>query len=191
MALLPADQAGRVARLRDPSARAASLLGIALLCECAKDAGIEPPLPGALRFPPGGKPAWPAGRDFSISHAGPYVACALAPPGVQVGLDIEAAGAAERGGLRLVTDEAEKESAAAAGLTDTDLWTAKEAVVKLTGAGLSAVASVSVTAATASHDDREYRLARPHLVPGLCCTVAMSAARPVEVRAVQCRDLLR
>lgn len=185
MALLPEGQAGRLGRLRDPVARAASLLGIALLSSCAREAGIEPPLPGDLRFPAGGKPGWPAGRDFSISHAAQHVACAMAPPGVRVGLDIEPAGAAERTGLRLVADEAEEEGACAAGLTATDLWTAKEAVAKLTGAGLAVVASVFVAASSASHGGREYALARPQLAPGLCCTVAMSTALPVVVRVVQ------
>ena len=191
MELLPAGQAARVARLRDPSARAASLLGIALLCDCAQAAGIEPPLPGDLRFPAGGKPGWPAGRDFSISHAGQHVACAMAPPGVRVGLDIEPAGAAERAGLRLVADEAEEEGICAAGLTATDLWTAKEAVAKLTGTGLTDVANVVVAAATARHGGLEYPLARPRLAPGLCCTVAMSAGSMVEVREVQAGRLRR
>jgi phosphopantetheinyl transferase len=190
MALLPEDQSARVARLRDPSARAASLLGIALLDHCAREAGIAPPLPGALRFPPGGKPDWPSGRDFSISHAGQHVACAMAPPGVQVGLDIEPAGAAERAGLRLVADEAEKEGISAAGLTATDLWTAKEAVAKLTGAGLAAVASIFVAGESARHDGCDYPLARPRLAPGLCCTVAMSTALPVALREVPAERLL-
>ena len=191
MALLPEAQAARVARLRDPAARAASLLGIALLCDCAREAGIEPPRPGALRFPPGGKPSWAGGRDFSISHAGSHAACVLAPDRVQVGLDLEPAGAAERAELRLVANETEQEGVRAAGLTATDLWTAKEAVTKLTGAGLAAVADVLVAAAHAFHEGREYPLARPQLAPGFCCTVAMSEALPIEVRAVEPGLLLR
>jgi hypothetical protein len=184
MAMLPGDKEAGVSRLHDASARAASLLGIALLCDCAAAAGLAPPPAGALRFPQGGKPAWPSGPDFSISHAAGHVACAIAPAGVQVGLDIEPAGAAERAGLRRFATSVERAAFLAAGLTLTDLWTAKEAVAKAAGAGIAGVAEVSVTAATARFRGGEYVLARPDLVPGLHCTVAMSTAVPVVTRAV-------
>jgi len=184
IALLPAAKAARVARMSDPVARAASVLGIALLCDCAMRAGLDPPRPGGLQFPEVGKPGWPSGRDFSISHAAGRVACAMAPAGVQVGLDIESAGAAGRSGLRLVAGEAELETVSAAGLTVTDLWTAKEAVAKLTGEGLAGVARVRVAAATATLDGRGYALARPILAPGLHCAVAMSVELPIESREV-------
>ncbi len=191
MAVLPPRKAAVVARMLSASARASSLLGIALLYDCAAAAGLAHPPGGALRFPDGGKPAWPSGPDFSISHAAQHVACAMAPPGVQVGLDIEPAGAAERGGLRLLATDSEHEAYLEAGLTTTDLWTAKEAVAKLVGAGVAVVAEVSVTAATARFRGREYLLARPDLAPGLRCTVAMSVASPVVTREVAPSELLR
>jgi phosphopantetheinyl transferase len=190
MAILPPEKAAGVARMRSASARAASLLGIALLYDCAAAAGLARPPGGALRFPDGGKPAWPSGPDFSISHAAQHVACAIAPAGVQVGLDIEPAGAAERAGLRLLATESEHEAYAEAGLTTTDLWTAKEAVAKLVGAGIAVVAEVSVTAAVGRFRGREYMLARPDLAPGLRCTVAMSVALPVVTQEVASGKLL-
>jgi phosphopantetheinyl transferase len=190
MALLTGDKAAGVSRLRDGPARAASLLGIALLCDCAAAAGLAPPPAGALRFPQGGKPVWPSGPDFSISHAAGHVACAIAPAGVQVGLDLEPAGAAERAGLRRFATSVERAAFQAAGLTLTDLWTAKEAVAKAAGAGIAGVAEVSVTAATACFRGGAYVLARPDLAPGLHCAVAMSVARPVVTRAVAPGQLL-
>jgi 4'-phosphopantetheinyl transferase len=136
-ALAP-DKAARVLRLRRPELRLATVLGVALLQDCARAAGLSPPRAIDLLFPAHGKPAWPSGPDFSISHAGGWVACALAPPGVQVGLDIEPEGAAEVAVLRLVAEEGELHAYERAGLTATDLWTAKEAVVKLTGEGAAA-----------------------------------------------------
>ena len=191
LAVLPPDKAGRVARLRDAAARAASLLGIALLHDCAKDAGLWPAPSGMLRFPAGGKPAWPGGPDFSISHAAGRVACALAPRGLEVGLDIEPAGAAERAGLGRVASAGERDAMAGAGLTVTDLWTAKEAVAKLAGTGIAGVADVRVGAHDACYAGRRYVLARPGLVPGLHCTVAMSEAATLRVREVALADLLR
>jgi phosphopantetheinyl transferase len=190
LAMLPPEKAARVARMASPSARAATLAGVALLQQCAAAAGLPAVAPGALHYPGEGKPAWLGGPDFSISHAAGHVACALAPPGIQVGLDIEPAGAADRAGLRLVAGEAELQAIATAGLTTTDLWTAKEAVAKLTGAGIAGVAAVCVGAGTASFRGREYRLARPVLAPGLHCAVAASAAAGVAVTEVPAERLL-
>lgn len=189
MALLPPGKAGRLARLREPSLRAASLLGIALLHDCARAAGLAPPPPGALHFPETGKPAWVSGPDFSISHAAHHVACAMAPAGVEVGLDIETAGAAERAGLSLLSDDVERAAAAGIALTATDLWTAREAVAKLAGTGIMGVAAVSLTATGAHYLERDYVLVRPWLGPGIHCTLACSETRPVLLREAQVADL--
>lgn len=178
---LPPGRAARLERVRDPRARLATVLGIALLLDCARAAGLVPPSPGALVFPERGKPGWPAGRDFSITHAHGLVACALAPSGMEVGLDAEPEGAAAKAVLRLAADEAELAACARAGLTPTDLWTAKEAVVKLTGQGVSAARRVRVTPAVARAGDRDYVLMRPRLANGYCCTLAATERRPVEV----------
>ena len=191
LALLPPDKAGHVARIKDAAARAASVMGIALLHDCARAAGLALPPPGTLRFPEGGKPAWPGGPDFSISHAAGRVACALAPPGIEVGLDIEPAGAAERAGLGRVASDAERLAMAQAGLTATELWTAKEAVAKLTGAGIAGVADVRVGAHDACYAGRRYVLARPDIAPGIRCAVASSAEVTLQLREVAPADILR
>lgn len=191
IAALPPDKATRVAGIEDRSARVASLIGVALLHDCAEAAGLEKARPGSLQFPAGGKPSWAGGPDFSISHAAGHVACAMAPPGVRVGLDIEPAGAADGAALRLVASDAERDALAAERLTATDLWTAKEAVAKLVGSGIAGVAEVHVGSGAALYRGCTYVLARPALASGLNCTVAMSEAVPIAVREVSLSRLLR
>lgn len=188
-ALAP-DKAARVLRLRRPELRLATVLGVALLQDCARAAGLPPPRAADLRFPEHGKPAWPSGPDFSISHAGGWVACALAPPGEQVGLDIEPAGAAEAAVLRLVAGEGELLAYRHAGLTATDLWTAKEAVVKLTGEGTLAARHARVGLEAAELAGRRYALSRPALAPGILCAVAASRPLPTVVRQAEADAVL-
>lgn len=187
---LPAGKGARVGRMRAPQRRLATVLGIALLRDCARAAGIEPPMPSVLCFPEQGKPRWPGGPDFSISHAAGRVACALAPAGVGVGLDIEAAGAAEAAVLRLVVAGPELADHVRAGLTPTDLWAAKEAVVKLTGAGITGAGRVAVSVSTARDGDGSYVISRPAVAAGCCCAVASTHPLPVDVRERPAAEVL-
>lgn len=191
LAALPPQQAARLGRMRLAAGRIASLLGIALLIDCARAAGVAAPRPDQLRFPRRGKPCWPSGPDFSIAHAGGRVACALAPPGLQVGLDLEPRNAVLRTDLRLVASPAELDDYAAAGLTPTDLWTAKEAALKAAGADLAALAQVRVGRAAARLRGRCYRLQRPHLGVDCRCTLAVSRDARLSVRQVTADLLLR
>lgn len=75
---------------------------------------------------------------ISLAHAGDYGACALGTPGRRLGLDLERIEARDPSWARLMADESETTpelAASAEGLTR--LWTAKEAVSKLLGVGLS------------------------------------------------------
>jgi 4'-phosphopantetheinyl transferase len=176
--------ATRLARLRDPDARRATLLGLALLCDCASAAGIRAPAAGDLLFPPGGKPRWPGGPGFSIAHAAGRAACALAPPGSEVGLDLEAEHDVSPQDLRLVADARELAQYAAAGLGAAALWTAKEAVSKAAGTGLPSLSRVEAGCTEACLDGRRWRLLRPTLAPGLRCTVATDCDARVVVTEV-------
>jgi phosphopantetheinyl transferase len=191
LAALPAGQAERLGRRRSDPDRIASLLGIALLIDCARAAGLEPPSLSALEFPVHGKPAWHAGPDFSISHATGRVGCALAPAGVRVGLDLEARGAATGEQLRLVSSVEERSLYETSRLTADDLWTAKEAVVKAAGADLAAAGGVSLQLDAAVLDGVRYVLIRPLLAPGFACTVASTRTTTVVAREAEASALLR
>lgn len=180
MARLPPARAARLARMRSPADRLATLLGLALLLDCATTAGLSPPSLAALEFPPGGKPRWPGGPDFSISHAGGHVACALAPPGVGVGLDIEPESAVAWSDLRVVCRAGERVRYADARWGATMLWATKEAVLKAAGQPAPAAARTEARKTVAWLDGRRYLLRRPHLGRGLACVLATT--EPVRVR---------
>jgi len=88
-----------------------------------------------LRWDDTGKPAADAeGVYVSVSHSGPYAVCAAAD--VPVGVDVEVVRSADEKFMRRVCSEAEM-----AYIRDGDcarfweIWTAKEALFKLTGRG--------------------------------------------------------
>ncbi len=93
-----------------------------------------------------GKPYLDAGSaeppvQLNLSHSGPVVCVALAPPGVQVGVDVEERRAVDWTALRRsVFADAEWEAAERApepARHRTDAWARKEAAVKASGHGLS------------------------------------------------------
>ncbi len=190
LAALPGSQAARIGRRRDAMDRAATLLGFALLLDCAAVAGIGRPLPPRLVFPAGGKPLWRAGPDFSIAHAAGRVACALAPEGMRVGLDIEARGAAAGSGLRLVSSQTERDLYHNAGLTNDELWTAKEAVLKAAGAGVTDAGQVVLELSGAVFRGTRYALLRPFIAPEISCTLAVTPPASVTVREIDIASLL-
>jgi 4'-phosphopantetheinyl transferase len=152
---LPPTRRERLARW-PAAARDASLLGLALLERAARDCAPERRL-AALVFPAGAKPYWPGGPDFSIAHSGQLVACALAMAG-RVGLDLERANAVSAQQLRLVLDARERAAIAAGELAASDAFVMKEAVVKASGAGLTALGRVRLAGATAELDGTAFWL---------------------------------
>jgi phosphopantetheinyl transferase len=106
-------------------ARLASLAGLALaLCGASRLLGAPPSL-SSLDSPMDGKPRFPDGPFFSVSHTAGRVACVVCA-GTDVGLDIEA-----------VTDDPSRMERAR--------WTATEAALKAAGLGLRAVRSVRLS----------------------------------------------
>lgn len=182
--------AARLAHRRNPRAKLESLLGVALLVDCARAAGKLPPGPGDLETTAIGKPRWKGGPDFSISHAGGRVACALVAGEGCVGLDIEPCDAVSAEDLRLVATAAEFEQFGAEGLGPADLWTAKEAVIKAAGATVAAVDRVAATPVRARFDGVDYLLLRATLAPGLACTLATHAPARLSVVQVDARQVL-
>jgi hypothetical protein len=188
LAALPSGRRARLERLRDPADCAASLAGLALLRAAAHAAGLASPVLAQLEFPEGGKPRWPGGPDFSVSHGGGHVACALILPTGRVGVDLERGEAAAWPELRLVLAPGERVGASAEEATAA--WVGKEAVLKAAGATLAEIAGVAISGARAEFDGRPWRLSRPVLVPGIACAVASDAAAVVEVVAEDAAQLL-
>jgi 4'-phosphopantetheinyl transferase len=113
--------ARRLALRASSSVSRASLAGMALALRALTQLLGRSVLPSEMVFAHGQKPrlavrpAATAGEDFSISHAGPWVACAALARG-RVGLDIE-----------MGTDER------------IAAWVVREAVLKASGEGLRAL----------------------------------------------------
>ena len=190
LAVLPDTLAARVGRMREAPDRAATLLGMALLAHCARVAGLEPPRPRELSFPARGKPVWPAGQDFSISHSAARAGCALAPKDNRVGLDIEQRGTAAGTGLRLVASGRERTLYESSGLTLDDLWTAKEAVLKAAGAGVAQAGEVILEVDSALLWGVRYALLRPVVASDCSCTLAVTRPAGLSVREVDAASLL-
>lgn len=139
---------------------------------------MEPPDLARLEFPGRGKPRWPGGPDFSISHGGGHVGCALVLPEGRVGLDLERSDAATWSDLRLVLAPGERMGEGADEATRA--WVGKEAVLKAAGATLGEAALVTLSGATAEFGGRRWKLSRPALAPGIACAVASDADAVVE-----------
>lgn len=170
-ALTPAEQ-GAAARFRLPADRARFRLGrLARRVLLAHYTGTPP---AALTFAetPYGKPYLPgADLAFNVAHAGDLVAVALAR-GTQLGVDVEPLRAIpDRDEMAaLVFTPAERARLALADAPDRaflDHWTAKEALIKGIGLGLSypvAAVTAHFDAAPAftrpGHDLSAWRLAR-------------------------------
>lgn len=157
---------------------AATATGLALLASCARAAGLRLP-PARLRREPGGRPYWPDGPGFSITHAAGHAACALAGRGVALGVDLEADGAADLAQLRLVATEREQRAVHAGRLDAVTLWTSKEAVLKAAGADLTEVAKVEIDGDVGRHAGRSWHLQRLAPAPGLCLALASAVPLPV------------
>ncbi len=158
---------GRRMRLRgDLAAQALTLVGIELARRLLGQAVGREVAAAALRFPYGGKPHAPGLPDFSISHSGRWVGCAVATAG-RVGLDLECAG---------------PECAGTTPARDLGDWTAREAVLKAAGASLDAAARVALDAAGADFGGRRWQLLRPTAPPGCIATLALE--QPAELLLV-------
>jgi phosphopantetheinyl transferase len=192
LARLPALRSAALARELDAGRGLESLTGLALLAACAQYLPL-PPI-SLLCESPGGKPRWPDGPDFSIAHATGRAVCAIAPPGVAIGVDLESAHGVNPDSLRLVTSAAERAQMAAGSMSAAVLWTSKEAVLKAAGAGFVDAGQVEIEAAVAHYAGRSYHLERLDLDGNLVLTIAttapMSKSRVVRAAAATLFDTL-
>jgi phosphopantetheinyl transferase len=182
-ASLPDDVLSRwIAALPEPRCRALqSLTALALLSGLAAACRL-PPL-SSLRWSAAGKPHFEDGPEFSLTHSRGFAACAVAPCGLPVGIDLEPAGRARAAAVSQVAAAQEREALDRGAISPTELWTAKEAVLKAAGAGLADIQGVAVGKSRARFGGVEYdwRHFRPR--PGLVLAVATRGPLPaVRIR---------
>jgi len=124
--------------------------------------------PDTVLYEPSGKPVFARGEHFlSVTHTGTLYGAVFAP--FPVGLDGEAVGECRpRVAARYFTEEERS-------LPFARVWTAKEAVAKLTGEGLSAVRAVRVCGDRAICNGKRYALQYEEAGEWLLCL-----ALPVE-----------
>jgi len=126
-----------------PRMQSQGLLAVALACELLTRVTQRPLRPAQLRYTALGKPYAPGFPEFSISHSGGWVVCALAAVG-RIGIDVEAVLAGSR------------RAALAA-------WTAKEATLKAAGARLQDLPQVQLCGRRLHFQDRRWYCRAPML----------------------------
>jgi 4'-phosphopantetheinyl transferase len=134
LAELPYGRQDALRRLQQPHKRRLSLLGTRLLKIALRDLGHADFRLDQLEYPDKRKPSTRLPLDFSISHSGSLVACAIAP-GLRVGLDLEQRRAIEPQSFGRLMTQAERERIGDDTEQFFDWWTRKEAVVKAWGNG--------------------------------------------------------
>ncbi len=148
-------------------AQSQSLLGIALACQLLSRVCRRPVSARQLRFPYGGKPRGRGLPDFSITHAGSWVACAVATVG-RVGLDLEVLDGGILPAFSFCFDREELQQATDARVA-LGIWCAKEATVKAAGATLAELRAVSVRGDAAQFRRQRWWVQAPPAPAQLTC----------------------
>jgi 4'-phosphopantetheinyl transferase len=162
----------------------ATLAGIDLLAHGARALGHDTLDAAALVFPEGGKPHWPGGVEFSISHTVEHAVCVVTRS-VRVGIDIEIIGRVRIEILRRVASSAELGLYGASARGAASLWTRKEAVLKAAGASVFEAAAVEVHEQYADFRAGRWHFCGPDVLEH--CALALAFERPgveVELRRI-------
>ena len=164
--------------------QAESRLGTALACRLLSESGQRIVVPAALRYGVTGKPYVPGQSAFSIAHSGGWALCALASEGA-IGVDVEVV---PRYSIlphwRRVFDARER-AVAGAPRAALAIWTAKEAVLKASGATLAEIAEVKVRGRHAIFRGTRWFCRMPRIAPGLVARLATA----VPVTQLQWRPI--
>lgn len=166
---LPDSELAAMARFRRWQDAQARLFGRLLLGRGLAVLGADPGRAAALTQSEFGQPVLAGGPQFSISHSGQLVVCALCAA-APLGVDVEELRAMDLGDFRSSLTPAEWEAVQAdpdPPARFLDLWTAKESVLKALGTGLSTpLDQVAVSGGQAWAAGRAWRLTRLELDPG-------------------------
>lgn len=137
--LLPQPEIARAARYRRWQDAQATLLGRLLLRQALRRRGKDSALIAAITIDAADRPSLPDGPDFSISHAEGLVVLAVSDDG-RVGIDVEHRRPIAPDDLGPALTAADRRRIAAAAdpvVALLQCWTAKEAVVKAAGLGIT------------------------------------------------------
>lgn len=156
-----------------------SLTGLALLAGFSSDGHL--PVPRRLRWNIGGKPYFSEGPDFSITHSAGFAACAVAPKNLKIGIDLECVDRVRMAAIRLVANNEERAALDRGYISPAELWTAKEAVLKASGAGLPEIGRVGVDGDRAHFAGVDYHVRSFRLKTSLLLAIAMERPIPEPV----------
>jgi 4'-phosphopantetheinyl transferase len=181
----------RVARLKsDARAQSLSLLGVALACRLLGGASGRRVEPRELRYTENGKPHAPGLPQFSITHTGSWVLCAVSSAGA-IGIDAEALAPLAALPRWLSVFDDEERAAARSARAALSLWTTKEAALKACGARFAELPQVRVRGRKVQFRGRRWHCRAPHVVPGLIARlVTESPVTRLTVRAVTATAVL-
>jgi 4'-phosphopantetheinyl transferase len=171
---LPYAKRQAIERSPERSARA-TLAGIDLLAHGAIGLGHAPLDAARLVYPERGKPHWPGGPEFSISHTSDLAVCVVAR-GLKLGIDVEVIGRVREEMLRRVASAPEIESYRGREHWPAALWTRKEAVLKAAGASVFNATAVVVRGGDAEFLGQRWYFCGPDTLAG--CAFALACERP-------------
>ena len=144
------------------------------------------------RDPETRRPYLENGPCFSISHSGPYAACAIFP--ASVGLDIEPVREIDLPDYRIVFSEQEWNAICSSPLpqkTFFRFWTRKEAILKAMGSGFMRPSdTLDIRAPEIGIRNKVFRFQTLHLTDALSCTLASPSSCPPAIHYVKRRRLL-
>lgn len=158
--------------------RDANIAGLYLLVEAMKHAGYQGYVLNNLRYTDYGRPYLSDGPDFSISHAGEFVVCAIAPNGARLGVDIEHIRPVDHDSLTGIMNENELEKMRNSEDQMTmfyEFWTMKESVIKADGRGLSIpLTEVSGDNNTVTYEGIQWSVFQPFFKPNYSFSLAVN-----------------
>lgn len=189
LSALPKNKANLIQRLRIPQKRHLSLLGLQLLNYGAKQLQLPEFSLAQVQFPASDKPFCPQ-CDFSISHSGDLVICAIAQDH-KVGIDAEQIRPVNSAIFKrhLTTEERQRSEDNAPQFFA--YWTQKEAIVKAADSGgIKSIPEIELSATGGLLADQHWYTQRVELMPEYMIYVASDHKdAPCNTRQLTISDL--